>query len=199
MSPVEWPPLLVRGRLGVVHIDHPQHRSAAACRNADRSSRPHSPKSLTTLLPNSSARSPISRSRPSITSEADAGFCSPYKAFIHSSFVRRSACASTSSRRAAVVLPVAGSPTVRKSVGCFITPPANSRDNHRRWLAILCVCAHTRWKVANPPGVRGRRLHETPQNKTFTFSRPSPGIRPDKIRQNSIAPSSIASAWGPDW
>jgi hypothetical protein len=63
------------------------------------------------------ARKAMSTSRPSMTSKADEGFSSPYRAFIHSSFVRRSACCSTSIRRAPVVFPVPGRPTVRKSMG----------------------------------------------------------------------------------
>src|SRR3954463_10236334 len=71
-------------------------------------------------MPSSRARSPIWTSLPSITSCAGGGFSRPYSARTHSSFVRRRARCSTSMRRAAVVFPVPGSPTVRNRVGCLI-------------------------------------------------------------------------------
>ena len=96
--------------------------SAAACLRADRSSRLHRPKSRTTLVPSSRARIPSRTRRPSITSEAEGGFSGPKSAFIHSSLVSRRALCSASMRRAAVVLPVPGNPTVRNRVGRCICP-----------------------------------------------------------------------------
>src|SRR5437899_10558396 len=96
--------------------------SAAACLRADRSSRLQRPKSSTTLVPSSRARIPSRTRRPSITSDAEAGFCGPQSAVIHSSLVSRRALCSASMRCAAGVFPVPGHPTVRNNVGRCICP-----------------------------------------------------------------------------
>ena len=92
---------------------------------------------MMTLMPSSRARIPIRSSRPSITSDAEAGLSWPYRAFIHSSFVRRSAPCSASIRRAALVFPVPGSPTVKKSVGSFIRAPLLGRGSERAGLEFI--------------------------------------------------------------
>jgi hypothetical protein len=85
-------------------------------RSAVRSSLAHTPKSKTTLNPKRRALMAVAINRPSRMFRLPSAMDSPKSGFIHSSGVNRRARCSISSRRATVVLPAAGSPTMTYTV-----------------------------------------------------------------------------------